>query len=148
MDFVNSSCHPPPPTDKVTHVSFHSSKHIRDDAPIQENTKEHPSDIDGLEKNFVDKEVHLDTRSIKMEISENQPINGGSRDDPFYEILKADDFSSTFALLKKQLLNEGQEANKCIKLSAFHSPGGEDLTEQLIQFGPSKATQIKKAMVF
>ena len=41
----------PPPTDKVTHVSFHSSKPIMDDAPIQENAKEHPSDmIDGPEE--------------------------------------------------------------------------------------------------
>ena len=34
-----------------------------------------------------------------------------------------------------------------MKLSAFHSPG-EDLTEQLIQLGFSKVTQINKAMAF
>ena len=83
-----------------------------------------------VQKKIVDKEVHLDTRSIKTKISENQPINGEPKDYPFHEILNADDFSSTFALPKKQPLNEAQEANRCINLSAFHSPGGEDLTEQ------------------
>ena len=89
------------------------------------------------EKNFVDQQVYDGTKAIKREISENQPVNGQPKNDPF---------TSAFASPKKRVLNEPQKANKYMKFSAFHSP--EDSTEQLIQLAPSKTTQINMAMAF
>ena len=98
------------------------------------------------EKNLVDQQVYAGTKSIKREISENQPVNGQPKNDPFTEILNSDEFTSAFALPKKRVLKEPQKANKYMKISAFHSP--EDSIEQLIQFAPSKTTQINMAMAF
>ena len=97
-------------------------------------------------KKLTDQEVYIDTRSIKREISENQPINGQPKNDPFTEVLKSKELISTFASPKKRPLNEPQKPNKCMKISAFHSP--EDLTEQLIQLAPSKTTQINMALAY
>ena len=98
------------------------------------------------EKNFVDQQVYDGTKAIKREISENQPVNGQPKNDPFTEILNSDEFTSAFALPKKRVLNEPQKANKYMKFSAFHSP--EDSTEQLIQLAPSKTTRINMATAF
>ena len=69
------------PTDQVAHASFHSAHLIMDNTPIPQNSKEHYSDMMvnsdvGPEKNLVDQQVYVGTKSIKREISENQPING------------------------------------------------------------------------
>ena len=93
-----------------------------------------------------DQQVYIDTSSIKREISENQPINGQPKNDPFTEVLNSEEFSSAFASPKKRPLNEPQKPNKCMKISAFHS--AEDSTEQLIQLAPSKTTQINMATAF
>ena len=95
------------------------------------------------ERNLVDQEVYAGTKSIKREISENQPINGQPKNDPFTGILNLEEFTSTFASPKKRVLNQPEKANKYMKISAFHSP--EDSTEQLIQLAPSKTTQINMA---
>ena len=138
------------PTDEVAHVSFHSAHPIMDDTPIQQNSEQDYLEmiVDSVcpEKNFVDQQVYVDTKSIKTEISENQPVNGQPKNDPFTEILNLDEFTSAFASPKKRVLNEPQKAKKYIKFSAFHSP--EDSTEQLIQLAPSKTTQINMAMAF
>ena len=97
-------------------------------------------------KNLVEQKVYAGTKSIKREISENQPVNGQPKNDPFTEILKSDELTSAFALPKKRVLNEPQKANKYMKFSAFYSP--EDSTEQLIQLAPSKTTQINMATAF
>ena len=88
-----------------------------------------------LEKNSVDQQVYDGTKSIKRKISENQPVNGQPKNDPFTKILNSDVFTSAFASPKKRVLNEPQKANKYMKFSALHSP--EDFTEQLIQLAPS-----------
>ena len=98
------------------------------------------------EKKLVDQKVYAGTKSIKREISENQPVNGQPKNDPFTEILNSEEFTSAFASPKKRVLNDPQKANKYMKISAFHSP--EDSTEQLIQLAPSKTTQINMAMAF
>ena len=98
------------------------------------------------EKKFVDQQVYDGTKAIKREISENQPVNGQPKNDPFTEILNLDEFTLAFASPKKWVLNEPQKANKYMKFSAFHSP--EDSTEQLIQLAPSKTTRINMAMAF
>ena len=134
------------PTDQVAHASFHSAHPIMDNTPIPQNSKEHYSDmmVDSVhpERNLLDQQVYAGTKSIKREISENQPINGQPKNDPFTEILNSEEFTSTFASSKKWVLNEPQKANKDMKISAFHS------TEQLIQLAPSKITQINMAMAF
>ena len=58
------------------------------------------------EKNFVDQQVCDGTKAIKREISENQPVNGQPKNDPFTEILNSDEFTSAFVLPKKWVLNE------------------------------------------
>ena len=98
------------------------------------------------EKNFVDQEVYDGTKAIKREISENPPVNGEPKNDPFTEILNSDEFTSAFASPKKWVLNEPQKANKYMKFSAFNSP--DDSTKQLIQLAPSKTTHINMAMAF
>ena len=98
------------------------------------------------DKNFVDQQVYDGTKAIKKEISENQPVNGQPKNDPFTEILNSDEFTAAFASPKKRALNEPQKANKSMKFSAFNSP--EDSTEQLIQLAPSKTTRINMAMAF
>ena len=138
-------------TDQVAHASFHSAHPIMDNTPIPGNSEEHYSDMMvnsavGPEKNLVDQQVYVGTKSIKREISENQPINGQPKNYPFTELLNSEEFSSTFASQKKRPLNEPQKANKCMKISTFHSP--EDSTEQLIQLAPSKTTQINMATAF
>ena len=113
------------PTDEVAHVSFHSAHPIMDNTPILRNSKEYDSDMmlsaDGREKKLADQQVYIDTMSIKREFSENQPINGQPKNDPFTEVLNSEEFSSAFASPKKQPLNEPQKSNKCMKISAFHS---------------------------
>ena len=42
------------------------------------------------EKKKVDQQVYSGTKSIKREISENQPVNGQPKNDPFTEILNLD----------------------------------------------------------
>ena len=98
------------------------------------------------EKNLVDEQVYVGTKSIKSEISENKPINGQPKNDAFTEALNSEEFTSAFASPKKRVLNKPQKANKYMKISAFHSP--ENSTEQLIQLAPSKTTQINMAMAF
>ena len=98
------------------------------------------------EKKLVDQQVYAGTKSIKREISENQPVNGQPKNDPFTEILSSDEFTSAFASPKKWVLNDPQKANKYMKISAFHSP--EDSNEQLIQLAPSKIIQINMATAF
>ena len=53
------------------------------------------------EKNFVDQQVYDGTKSIKREISENQPVNSQPKNNPFTEILNLDEFTSAFASPKK-----------------------------------------------
>ena len=138
------------PTDEVAHLSFHSAHPIMDNTPIRRNSEQDYSDmiVDSVrpEKNFVDQQVYDGTKAIKREISENQPVNGQPKNDPFTEILNSDEFTLAFASPKKWVLNEPQKANKYMKFSAFHSP--EDSTEQLIQLAPSKTTRINMAMAF
>ena len=98
------------------------------------------------EKNFVVQQVYDGTKAIKREISENQPVNGQPKNDPFTEILNSDEFTSAFASPKKRVLNKPQKANKYMKFSAFNSP--DDSTEQLIQLAPSKTTCINMATAF
>ena len=121
-----------------------------DNTPIQGNSEQHYLDmiVDSVhpEKKLVDQQVYAGTKSIKREISENQPVNGQPKNDNFTEILNSDDFTSAFASPKKRVLNDPQKANKDMKISAFHSP--EDSNEQLIQLAPSKTTQINMAMAF
>ena len=62
---------------------------------IRRNSKQDYSDmiVDSVrpEKNFVDQEVYDGTKAIKREISENQPVNGQPKNDPFTEILNSDE---------------------------------------------------------
>ena len=136
------------PKDEVAHVSYTSAHPIMDNTPIQGNPEQHYSDmiVDSVcpEKKLVDQQVYAGTKSIKREISENQPVNGQPKNDPFTEILNSDEFTSAFASPKKRVLNDPQKANKYMKISAFHFP--EDSNEQLIQLAPSKTTQINMAM--
>ena len=138
------------PTDEVAHSSFHSAHPIMDNTPIQQNSKQDYSDmiVDSVrpEKNFVDQKVYDGTKSIKTEISENQPVNGQPKNDPFTEILNLDEFTLALASPKKRVLNEPQKANKYMKFSAFNYP--DDSTKQLIQLAPSKTTHINMAMAF
>ena len=137
-------------TDEVAHSSFHSAHPIMDKTPIRRNSEQDYLDmiVDSIrpEKNFVDQQVYDGTKAIKREISENQPVNGQPKNDPFTEILNSDEFTSAFASPKKRALNEPQKANQYMKLSAFNSP--DDSTEQLIQLAPSKATRINMATAF
>ena len=80
------------------------------------------------ERNLIDQQVYAGTKSIKRDISENQPINGPPKNDPFTEIFNSEEFTSAFASPKKRVPNEPQKPNKCMKISDFHSP--EDSTEQ------------------
>ena len=138
------------PTDEVAHSSFHSAHPIMDKIPIRRNSEQNYSDIivDSVrpEKNFVDQEVYDGTKAIKREISENPPVNGEPKNDPFTEILNSDEFTSAFASPKKRVLNEPKKANKYMKFSAFNSP--DDSTKQLIQLAPSKTTCINMAKAF
>ena len=104
------------------------------------------SSADGQRKKLADQQIYIDTSSIKREISENQPVNGQPKNDPFTEVLNSEEFSLAFASPKKRPLNEPQKPNKCMKISASHS--AEDSTEQLIQLAPSKTTQINMATAF
>ena len=78
------------PTDEVAHSSFHSAHPIMDKTPIRRNSEQDYSDmiVDSVrpEKNFVDQQVYDGTKAIKREISENQPVNGEPKNDPFTEI--------------------------------------------------------------
>ena len=138
------------PTDEVAHSSFHSAHPIMDKTPIWRNSKQDYSDmiVDSVrpEKNFLDQQVYDGTKTIKREISENQPVNGQPKNDPFTDILNLDEFTAAFGSPKKRVLNEPQKANKYMKFSAFSSP--EDSTQQLIQLAPSKATRINMATAF
>ena len=138
------------PTDEVAHSSFHSAHPIMDKTPIWRNSKQDYSDmiVDSVrpEKNFLDQQVYDGTKAIKREISENQPVNGQPKNDPFTDILNSDEFTAAFGSPKKGVLNEPQKANKYMKFSAFSSP--EDSTQQLIQLAPSKATRINMATAF
>ena len=138
------------PTDEVAHSSFHSAHLIMDKTPIWRNSEQDYSDmiVDSVrpEKNFLDQQVYDGTKAIKREISENQPVNGQPKNDPFTDILNSDEFTAAFGSPKKRVLNEPQKANKYMKFSAFNSP--EDSTEQLIQLAPSKATHINMATAF
>ena len=138
------------PTDEVAHASYTSAHPIMDNTPIRGNSEQHYSDmiVDSVcpEKKLVDQQVYAGIKSIKREISENQPVNRQPKNDPFTEILNSDDFTSAFASPKKRVLNDPQKGNKYMKISAFHSP--EDSNEQLIQLAPSKTTQINMATAF
>ena len=127
------------PTDEVAHSSFHSAHPIMDKTPIWRNSEQDYSEfvVDSVhpEKNFLDQQVYDSTKAIKREISENQPVNGQPKNDPFTDILNSDEFTAAFGSPKKRVLNEPQKANKYMKFSAFNSP--EDSTEQLIQLAPS-----------
>ena len=61
------------------------------------------------EKNFLDEQVYDGTKAIKREISENQPVNGQPKNDPFTDILNSDEFTAAFGLPKKRVLNEPKQ---------------------------------------
>ena len=114
------------PTDEVAHSSFHSAYPIMDKTPIQQNSKQDYSDmiVDSVrpEKNFLDQQVYDGTKAIKREISENQPVNGQPKNDPFTDILNSDEFTAAFGSPKKWVLNEPPKSKQvheifCVQFS-------------------------------
>ena len=93
------------PTDGVAHSSFHSAHPIMDKTPIRQNSEQDYSDmiVDSVrpEKNILDQQVYDGTKAIKREISENQPVNGQPKNDPFTDILNWDEFTAAFGSPKK-----------------------------------------------